>query len=83
LGPTSGGFGGKANVSVVDTATGLAVAGLGGGNFTYRVDVTDGDASAGDTYAITVYSPSGALYHQVGTPQQQLLLGGGNIVIHP
>ncbi len=82
LGPTSGEFGGKANVSVVDPETGLVVVGLGGGNFSYRVDVTDSGAGDGDTYAITVYSPTGALYHQVGTPQQQLLLGGGNIVIH-
>jgi phospholipase C len=83
VGPTSGGFGGKANVSVIDPETGLAVAGLGGGNFSYRVDVVDG-ASTGtsDTYAITVYTPTGALYHQAGTPQRQLPLGGGNVVVH-
>jgi hypothetical protein len=81
LGPTTGSFGGKANVSVIDPQTGLAVPGLGGGNFSYRVDVLDGAAS-GDGYAITVYTSTGALYHQVGTPQGLLPLGGGNIVIH-
>jgi hypothetical protein len=82
LGATSGRFGGKANVSVVDTKTGQIVDGLGGGNYSYRVDVTDGGVGAGDSYAITVYTPTGTLYHQVGMPQKQLPLEGGNIVIH-
>jgi hypothetical protein len=73
-------FAGKANVSVIDPRTGLAISGLGGGNYAYRVDVTDDPT--GDTYAITVYTPLGTLYHQAGLPLRQLPLGGGNTVIH-
>jgi len=77
--PTTASFSGKANVTVIDPSTGLQVAGLGGGNFTFRIDVTSGDSPA---FAISVYDPTGALYHQSGTIANQLPLGGGNIVIH-
>jgi len=77
--PTTASFSGKANVTVIDPSTGLQVAGLGGGNFTFRVDVA---AGASPTFAISVYDPTGALYHQSGTTANQLPLGGGNIVIH-
>jgi hypothetical protein len=57
------------------------VTGIGGGNYTYRVDVTD-NGNTGDTYAISVYNSTGTLYHQAGTTGSQLPLGGGNIVVH-
>jgi hypothetical protein len=72
-------FTGKATVTVVDPATGAVVPGLGGGNYTFRVDAT---AGASPTYAISVYDPSGTLFHQAGTSASQLPLGGGNIVVH-
>lgn len=79
FGTSTAGFSGKATVIVYDPATGTTVSGLGGGNFTYRVDVTDGST---DKYAISVYTPKGALYHRAGTTSTQLPLGGGNITVH-
>jgi hypothetical protein len=73
-----GSFSGRANVTVVDPATGLAVPALGGGNFTFRVDVNDGTP---DTYALSIYDSAGKLYHQVGTTAAQLAVGGGNITV--
>ncbi len=83
FGTNTASFSGKANVTAIDPRTGLAVSGIGGGNYTYRVDVTD-NGSTGDTYAISVYTPTGTLYHQAGTTSAsgQLRLGGGNIVVH-
>jgi hypothetical protein len=76
-------FSAKANVTVIDRATGLAVSGLGGGNYTFRVDATDkGEPGSSDTYAIVVYAPNGVLYHQAGTTAGQLTLGGGNLTVH-
>jgi hypothetical protein len=78
-------FSAKCNVTVINPTTG-PVSGLGGGNFTCRVDAADNGAS-GDTYALSVYTSAGVLYHQAGTTSAQLVLGGGgpgggNIVIH-
>jgi hypothetical protein len=72
-------FAGKASVMVIDPETGLLVTGLGGGNYGYRVDMIDGPQ---DGFAISVYAPSGTIYHKVGTPSAPVPLGGGNIVIH-
>jgi hypothetical protein len=58
-------FSGKASVTVLDPRTGLVVSGLGGGNFSYRIDVTDGST---DTYALRLYDAKGRLYHLVGSP---------------
>jgi hypothetical protein len=74
-------FSGRANVSVIDPATGLALP-LAGGNFTYRVDVTDGGPVGPDTYSLNVYRADGTLYHRVGTVGDQLELAGGNVVVH-
>jgi len=83
LGTKTAGFNGKGNVTVINPKTGLAVSGLGGGNYAYRVDVIDnGTPGTNDSYALSVYSPTGALYHQAGTTSGQLLLGGGNVVVH-
>jgi hypothetical protein len=81
FGTNTSSFSGKANLTAINPSTGLAVSGIGGGNYTYRVDVTD-NGSTGDTYAISVYTSTGTLYHQAGTTASQLPLGGGNIVIH-
>jgi hypothetical protein len=81
FGTNTASFSAKANVTAINPSTGLPVSGIGGGNYTYRVDVTD-NGNTGDTYAISVYTPTGALYHQAGTTSNQLPLGGGNIVVH-
>jgi hypothetical protein len=75
--PTTASFSGKATVIIIDPVTGRQVG--GGGNYTYRVDVVDGTP---DSYAISVYTPAGSLYHQVGTTAAQIPLGGGSIVLH-
>jgi hypothetical protein len=80
--PYTSSYSGKCNVTAIDPKTGLAVTGIGGGNYTYRVDVADTGTAGSDTYAISVYTPTGTLYHQAGTTGSQLPLGGGNIVIH-
>ena len=74
------GFSAKASVLVFDPTTGTTVPGLGGGNFTFRVDAVD--AGKTDTYAISVYNAKGKLYHQVGTTKTQRPLMGGNITVH-
>jgi hypothetical protein len=80
---TTAGFSGKANVTVINPATGLAVTGLGGGNYSYRVDATDnGLPGTTDKYTLSIYTPTGVLYHQAGTTASQITLGGGNIVVH-
>jgi hypothetical protein len=61
----SASFSGRATVTVLDPRAGLVVSGLGGGNFSYRIDVTDGST---DTYALRLYDAKGRLYHLVGTP---------------
>jgi hypothetical protein len=73
-------FGGLAIVTVIDPSTGLAVSG-GGDNYTFRVDVST-SISGAPNFAISIYDPLGALYHQAGTTATPLPLGGGNIVIH-
>ena len=66
---------------VIDPATGLQVAGLGGGNYSFRVDATQ-NTTTPSTYAISVYSSTGVLWHQAGTTAKQLPLGGGTIMVH-
>jgi hypothetical protein len=81
FGTNSVSFSAKANVTVFNRATGAIVSSAG--NYTFRVDAVDnGSPSTNDTYAISVYTPTGALYHQAGTTAAQLLLGGGNVVVH-
>jgi hypothetical protein len=73
-------FAGKATVTVIDPKPGLAVPNMGGGGYSFRADATD--TKTGDTYALTVYTANGALYHRAGTTTAQIPLGGGNIAIH-
>jgi hypothetical protein len=50
----------------------------------FRVDALDGAARPGpDAYALTVYTPTGRLYHQVGTPTAPLRLASGRVVVQP
>ncbi len=49
-------------------------------SYTFRVDVAD--KSAGDTFAITVSSALGVLYHRAGTTAVQIKISGGNITVH-
>ncbi len=50
----------------------------------FRVDVADGARRSGpDRFALTVFTPTGTTYHQVGTPTEPLPLGGGQIEVRP
>ncbi len=72
-------FAGNCTITAVDPRTGRAVPGIGGGNFTFRVDFFDGGAGgSSDMYALSIHKPGGALYHQVGTRTNPIPLRGGN-----
>jgi uncharacterized repeat protein (TIGR01451 family) len=90
----TGTFSGKANIQAMSRTTG-AVFSLGG-NYNYRVDVTDNGepgskaAAIADTYGIKVWSDTGGTYYQLysGTPPTssqfpQLSLNGGNVQVRP
>ena len=47
---------------------------------TYRLDARD--LSRSDTFALSVHTSDGTLYHRVGTAGQPLPLGGGQVVVH-
>jgi hypothetical protein len=47
----------------------------------FRLDVSD--VPHGDTLALSVYTPEGALSHRVGTPDEPVGLGGGQVVVRP
>jgi len=49
-------------------------------SYTFRVDVAD--KPAGDTFAITVSSALGVLYHRAGTTAVQIKISGGSITVH-
>jgi phospholipase C len=50
----------------------------------FRVDAVDsGGRRAPDGYALTVYTPDGAVFHRVGTVAEPTPLGGGRIVVRP
>ena len=76
-------FTGKNNIQVIDRETGEVVDSWG--NCIFLVDITDGDLTdptTVDTIAITVLNSDGSIWRQIGTPGDQIELGGGNIVIH-
>ena len=73
----------KCVVVARDPRTGLPVPGIGGGNYSCRVDIVDGGAGgSNDTYALSVNTPSGALYHRVGTAANPIAVQGGNVSVH-
>jgi hypothetical protein len=51
----------------------------GTSGFTFRVDVVDG---APDRFAIVVVASNGSVFHQTGTPDSPLEVGGGSVQIH-
>jgi hypothetical protein len=81
FGTNSVSFSVKANVTVINRATGAVLSSAG--NYTMRVDAVDnGSPGSADTYAVSVYTSTGILYHQAGSTGAQLVLGGGNVVVH-
>ena len=70
-------FSSKCTVTAMNPATHRVVSGIGGANYTCRYDVTDAST---DKLALSVYTPGGVLYHQVGTTAAQLPVTGGGIV---
>ena len=69
----------KANLTVIDPATGLVVPSLSGGNYEIKVVAVDnGNGGTTDTYAVTIKNPSGATVHAVSAVN----LTGGNITVH-
>jgi hypothetical protein len=75
-------FTGKAVVVAINPVTGQPVSGIGGGNFSFRVDIVDGGSNGtNDTYALSVFTSGNALYHQVGTPASPLHLQKGDIAV--
>ncbi len=75
---TTASFSSKCAVTVINPATRKVVSGLGGTNFTCRYDVTDGST---DKFAMSAYTSTGVLYHQVGTASSQIAIGSGGIVV--
>jgi hypothetical protein len=81
LPPCYASFTGKANVTAVNRGSGTPYS--LGGNFTQQVDVTDrGEppTQTPDSYAVRVISDR-RIYYQLGTPTQQIPLGGGNVQV--
>ena len=70
-------FSSKCTVTAMNPATHRVVSGIGGANYTCRYDVTDAST---DKLALSVYTPGGVLYHQVGTTAAQLPVSSGGIV---
>jgi rhamnogalacturonan endolyase len=71
---------GRCNVQKIDPATGLVVASFG--NYTFEAHSFDGDLlnpKQADAYAFTVRDGAGGVWHQVGSRNSLVTLGGGNI----
>jgi hypothetical protein len=69
----------KANLTVINPATGLVVPSLSGGNFEIKVVAVDnGSGGTSDTYSVSIKNPSGATVHAVAAVN----LTGGNITVH-
>jgi hypothetical protein len=71
---------GNCNVQKIDPVTGLVVASFG--NYTFEIFTRDGDLlnpRQRDSYSITVRDNSSAVFHQVGSQNSLITLGGGNI----
>jgi hypothetical protein len=69
---------GKATLTAYDPRTGLAIAGIGGGNYTFLVNAADNGSGNVDTYSIVIRTPSAIVIHSLS----QTLLGGGNVAVH-
>ena len=72
---------GRGDVTILDRR-GRVIGGIDDAGF--RVDAVDGvGRRAPDRYALSVYTPTGRMYHQVGTPTAPLPLTSGRIVVQP
>ncbi|MFL6332458.1 MAG: HYR domain-containing protein [Pyrinomonadaceae bacterium] len=73
-------FNGRCNVQKVDSATGQTVETWG--NYSFEAYTTDGDLLSPrqtDAYAFVVRDAAGQVWHQAGSRNSLLTLGGGNI----
>lgn len=73
-------FKGRCNVEKVDRATGQTIASFG--NYTFEANTFDGDLldpRQADAYAFVIRDGSGQVWHQVGSRNALVSLGGGNI----
>lgn len=71
---------GSCNVQKIDPATGIVVASFGG--YSFEIFTKDGDLlnpRQSDSYSITVRNSTNAVFHQVGSQNALVTLGGGNI----
>jgi hypothetical protein len=71
---------GRCNVQKIDPATGQAVASWG--NFSFEAHTSDGDLLSPrgpDGYAFVVRDAAGQVWHQAGSRDSLVTLGGGNI----
>jgi hypothetical protein len=76
-------FMGKCTVQKIDSTAGLVVESWG--NYRFIVDIKDGDLEkprTADTFALTILTNTNVVWRQIGTPANQITLGGGNIVVH-
>jgi hypothetical protein len=82
---------GKFSVQYIDAITGTDYTQFDFGNGTFQLNVIDGGAGgSADQYAIAIRRPDGTLFHVSTLPFSssngsgtQVLLGGGNITVHP
>jgi hypothetical protein len=76
-------FSGKCNIYQVRSATGTIVNSWM--NYRFTTYITDGSgtllAGSPDSIAVTIYNQSNAVWYQIGTPNAQIPLSGGNIVV--
>jgi phospholipase C len=68
---------GTCDVTVLDGAGQIVSVSTGD---RFRLDV--GDVPVADTFALSVHTPEGTVYHRAGTPSTPLTLGGGQVVVH-
>jgi len=76
-------FSAKSTLQKINRASGEVVS--SDGSYSFAVEVTDSDMSRvkkADSFAITIFKENGTIWKQIGTASSQILLGGGNIVIH-
>ena len=78
-------FSGRCNIQKIDRSTGVTVESWG--NSRFLVDITDGDMGGpqnmhDDSVAFAFLLSDGTIWKQIGTFENQVPLGNGNIVIH-
>ncbi len=82
--PSLAAFSGRATVQRIDRATGIADPSWPAGNYTFTVDLADGDLKSPrvrDTFAITILDNDGRIWRQLGTRVAPVQLGGGNVAV--